>query len=98
MGASAFKSGLWLATSLNRNEQRMAFLAADGSGEMAFSGGVFDQKHLTGVDGANFTVACGDLHRRVEIDDVLAPWGRMPIAVVFADGASEDNTRGGNPF
>ncbi len=76
----------------------MAFLAADGSGKMTLAVGVLDQKHLTGVDGAAFAVAGGDLHRRVEIDDVFAPWGRMPIAVVLADGAPEDNAGGGHPF
>jgi hypothetical protein len=48
----------------------VAGLAIDGSGEVPFAGRVLDQEHLAGIDQATFAVAGGDLHARVEVDDV----------------------------
>ena len=49
------------------------------------------QQDFAGIDDARFAVACRDLHRAVEIDDVLTARGRVPVEIVGAIGAAEDD-------
>src|ERR1039458_2276787 len=81
--------------SVDRNEDGMAELAADGFRQVALAGDVLDQDDLAGADHAGLAVAGGDLHAGVEVDDVLAARRRMPIQVVVAGGLAEDNAGGG---
>src|SRR5580704_6670167 len=61
---------------------------------MALAGGVFDQDHLSRADDPLLTVARGDFHAGVEVDDVLPARRRMPIEVVVAGSLAEDDARG----
>src|SRR2546429_8745144 len=56
---------------------------------------VLDEDHFAGADPAHLAVARGDLHARVEIDDVLPPRGRMPVEAVVGRHLAEDDSRGG---
>src|SRR6516165_12697241 len=72
-------------------EDTIADLVVDRLGEVSLAGRVFDQQYLAGADLTAFAVARGDLHARVEIDDVLAPGGGMPIEVVGRWDLAEDD-------
>ena len=65
---------------------------------MALAAGVLDQEHLAGADDAALAVAGGDLHAAVEVDDVLAARGRVPVEVVVAGGLAEDDAGGRQPL
>src|SRR5262252_1158951 len=81
--------------SIDRYEDRVAQLAGHGLRQMALAAGVLDEQHLTCTDDAALAVACGDLHAAIEIDDVLAAGGRMPIEVVIGRSLAEDDAGGG---
>src|SRR5690349_15576388 len=69
----------------------MPDLALDMLRQLALAGGVLDQDHLADADHPALAVAGGYLHPGVEIDDVLAARGGMPIDVVFSLGLAEDD-------
>src|SRR5262245_57429739 len=81
--------------SLDRHENAVAHLAVDGLGEMALAGGVLDEDDLAGTDHARLAVARGDLHARIEVDDVLSSRRRMPVQVVGGLDLAEDDAVGG---
>src|SRR5438128_5377259 len=56
---------------------------------------VLDEDHFAGADPARLAVARGELHARVEVDDVLPPRGRMPVEVVLGLDLAEDDPGGG---
>src|SRR5580658_5376841 len=62
---------------------------------MAFAGRVLDQHDFTGTNLARLTIARGQFHTGIEIDDVLPPRRRMPGPVVFRLGLPEDDAVGG---
>src|SRR6266542_6725547 len=80
--------------SLQRDEDAMAQRPVDGLGQMPLAPGVLDEDHLPGADAARLAVARGELDARVEIDDVLAPRGGMPVEVVVGRHFAEDDPRG----
>src|SRR5581483_5716838 len=56
---------------------------------------VLHEDHFAGADAARLAVARGDLHARVQVDDVLAPGRRVPVEVVVGLDLSEyDSGRG----
>src|SRR2546429_9087456 len=81
--------------SVHGDEEAAARLAVERLGAMPFAPRVLDEDDLAGADAACFAVARGDLHARVEIDDVLSPWGRVPVQVVVGRHLTEDDPRGG---
>src|SRR5881392_732191 len=62
---------------------------------MALAPRVLDEDHFAGADPAHLAVARGDLHARVEIDDVLPLRSRMPVEVVLGLDLAEDDAGGG---
>src|SRR5256886_3000094 len=81
--------------SVHGDEEAAARLAVERLGAMPFAPRVLDEDDLAGADAACFAVARGDLHARVEIDDVLSPRGRVPVQVVVGRHLTEDDPRGG---
>jgi hypothetical protein len=61
-------------------------LPLDMLGQVALPGRVLDQDHFSGADDLTLTVAGGYFHARVEIDNVLAAWRRVPVDVVLGLG------------
>src|SRR2546429_8821183 len=82
-------------SSVHGDEEAAARLAVERLGAMPFAPRVLDEDDLAGADAACFAVARGDLHARVEIDDVLSPRGRGPVQVVVGRHLTEDDPRGG---
>src|SRR5262249_19828536 len=78
----------------DRNKDRMADLALDVLRQVALAGGVLDKDHLAAANHPALPIAGGDLHPGVEIDDILPPWRRVPIDVVFGLGLAEDDAIG----
>src|SRR6516162_703695 len=72
-------------------EDAVADLVVDRLGKVPLAGRVFDQDHLAGADLAALAVARRDLNARVEIDDVLPPWRRMPVEVIGGRDLAKDN-------
>src|SRR5437867_13447752 len=58
---------------------------------MALAGGVLDEDDLARADLARLAIARGDLHARVEVDDVLAPRRGVPVQIVVGLGLAEDD-------
>src|ERR1700722_467718 len=83
-----------LSRSVDRHEDRMAHLAADRLGQMALAAHVLDKDHFAGADLPRLTVARGDLHATVQVDDVLPARRRMPTQVILATGLAENDARG----
>src|SRR3989304_1944507 len=52
---------------------------------------VLDKNYLARADAARLAVARGELDTRVEIDDVLAARGRMPVEIVVGRYLAEDD-------
>src|SRR5213078_3942331 len=71
-----------IPASVHGDEDAVARLAVERLGAMPLAPRVLDEEHFAGADAARLAVTCGDLHARVEIDDVLPPRGRMPVEVV----------------
>src|ERR1700739_98798 len=69
----------------------IADLVVDRVGEVSLAGRVFDQQYLAGTDFTALSVARGDLHARIEIDDVLAPGCGVPIEIVSRRNLAEDD-------
>src|SRR5438552_3777812 len=65
---------------------------------MSLAAGVLDQDHLAGADDAALAVAGRDLHAAVEVDDVLAARGGVPIEIVVAGGLAENDAGGLEPL
>src|SRR5438552_3935904 len=64
---------------------------------MTLAAGVLDQDHFAGADDAALAVAGRDLHAAVEVDDVLAARGWMPVEIVIPGGLAEDDAGGRQP-
>src|SRR5881628_2958057 len=77
--------------SVHGDEDTVARLAVERLGTMPLPPRVLDEDHLAGADPSRLAVARGDLHARVEIDDVLPPRGGMPIQVVLGLDFAEDD-------
>ena len=77
------------------DEDAVADLGVDGFRQVALAGRVLDQDHLAGADDAGLTVARGDLHAGVEIDDVLPARRGVPVEVVGGLDLAEDDPGGG---
>src|SRR2546430_8614772 len=86
------------AASIDRHEDRVPHLAAHGLRQMALAAGVLDQEHLAGADDAALAVAGRDLHAAVEVDDILAARGGVPVEVVVAGRLAEDDAGGLQPL
>src|SRR2546426_9558673 len=84
-----------IPASVHRDEDAVARLAVERLGAMPLAPRVLDEEHFAGTDAARLAVTRGDLHARVEIDDVLPPRGRMPVEVVVGRHLAEDDSRGG---
>src|SRR5579862_4018615 len=61
---------------------------------MALAADVFDEDDFPGADLPGLTVARGDLHAAVQIDDVLAARGGMPGEIVISAGFAKDDPGG----
>src|SRR6516162_9491466 len=72
-------------------EDTIADLVVDRLGEVSLAGRVFDQQYLAGADLAALAVARGDLHARVEIDDVLTSGGGVPVEIIGRRNFAEDD-------
>src|SRR4029077_8966713 len=72
-------------------ENAVADLAVDRLGEVPLAGGVLDEDYFAGSDDTGLTVARGDLHPGVEIDDVLPPRRGMPVEVISGRDFAEDD-------
>ena len=80
---------------LDRYEDRVPDLPLDMLGQVALPGRVLDQDHFSGADDPTLTVAGGYFHARVEIDDVLAAWRRVPVDVVLGLGFAKNDAVAG---
>src|SRR5271169_1932047 len=60
-------------------------------GQVALPSRVLDQDHFAGADDSALTVAGGYFDAGVEIDDVLAPWRRVPVDIVLGLGFAKDD-------
>src|SRR5262245_1678939 len=81
---------------VERDEDAVAQPAVQRLGEMTLARGVLDQNDFARADLARLAVAGGDLHARVEVDDVLAAWRRMPVEIVVRLNLTKDNAGCGN--
>ena len=72
----------------------MAHLAVERLGQMPLPPGVLHQQDLAGADLPRLAVAGRDLHAGVEVDDVLAAWGGVPVEVVVGLDLAEDEAGG----
>src|SRR6516225_7656823 len=72
-------------------EDAIADLVVDRLGEVSLAGRVFDQQYLAGAALAALAVARGDLHARVEIDDVLTSGGGVPVEIIGRRNFAEDD-------
>src|SRR5216683_4347516 len=80
---------------LDGNEDAMTQLAVEGLREMALAPDVFHQDDLAGADAARLPVARGDLHPRVQVDDVLPSRRRVPVEIIVRlDLPADDPGRG----
>src|SRR3954462_11865844 len=80
------------------DEDAVADLALDRLRQMPLAGGVLDQDHFPCPDHPRLTVARGDLHSGVAIDDVLAAWRRVPVEIVIRLRLAEDDARRRQPL
>src|ERR1700759_2667838 len=64
---------------------------------MAFAANIFHQNDFAGADFPSLTVAGGNLHATVQVDDVLPARGRMPAQIIIAAGFAEDDPGGREP-
>src|SRR2546427_449057 len=64
-----------IPASVHGDEDAVARLAVERLGAMPLAPRVLDEEHFAGADAARLAVTRGDLHARVEIDDVLPPRG-----------------------
>src|SRR5438046_8476418 len=76
---------------VERDEDAVAQAAVERLGEMALAGGVLDEDDLARADLARLAIARGDLHARVEVDDVLAPRRGVPVQIVVGLDLAEDD-------
>src|SRR5271169_1257805 len=76
---------------LDGDEDTVADFVVDRLGEVSLAGRVFDQQYLAGTDLAALAVTRGDLHARVEIDDILAPGCGMPVEIIGRRDLAEDD-------
>ena len=60
-------------------------------GQVSLPSRVLDQDHFAGADDSAFTVAGSYFDAGVEIDDVLAPWRRVPVDIVLSLGFAKDD-------
>ncbi len=90
------KRTCFLTCLLQRDEHRMPHLPADRLGDVALAVGILHQQDLPGPDLAHLAVAGGDAHAGVEVDDVLAARGGVPVVVVGAGSLAKDDALGGN--
>src|SRR5215813_344673 len=79
--------------SVDGNEDAVPRRLVDSLGEMALAPGVLHE-HAR-LHPAHLAVAGGELHARVQVDDVLAPRCGMPVEVVLAGHLAEDDASGG---
>src|SRR5262249_34675178 len=79
---------------VQRHEDAVTQLVADGLGEMALAPGVLDQDHLASADRPRLAVAGRELHAGVEVDDVLAARRGMPGEVVVRRDLAKDDAGG----
>ena len=68
----------------------MSFFPIHCGREMAFAVGVFHKKNFTCLDDTDFAITGSDLHGRVEVNYILTAWGRVPIQVIIAGGATKN--------
>src|ERR1043165_9220545 len=80
--------------SLDGHEDAMPKLAIEGLRQVPLAPGVLDEDHLPGADAARLAVARGDLHARVQVDDVLPPGRGVPVEVIVGLDLSENDARG----
>src|SRR5437773_11313769 len=76
---------------VERDEDAVAQAAVERLGEMALAGGVLDEDDLARADLARLAIARGDLHARVEADDVLAPRRGVPVQFVVGLDLVDDD-------
>ena len=69
----------------------MPDLALDVLRQVALPARVLDQDRFSGADDPTLAVAGGYFHTRVEIDDVLAAWRRVPVDIVLGLGFTKDD-------
>src|SRR5262245_53307271 len=79
---------------VQRHEDAVTQLVADGLRQMALAPGVLDQDHLAGADLPRLAVTGRDLHAGVEVDDVLAARRGMPGEVVVRRDLAKDDAGG----
>ena len=60
----------------------MAQFIVDGSAQMAFAGGIFNEHHFPSTNHPGFPITGGNLHTLVKVDNVLPPWGGMPVQMM----------------
>src|SRR5437773_7681196 len=77
--------------SVHGHEDAVAELAVERPGAVPLAPRVLDQEDLARADPPHLAVAGGDLHARVQVDDVLAPRGRVPVQVVVGRHLAEDD-------
>src|SRR5215469_3260612 len=84
-------------SSVDGNEDAVPGPVVDGLREMALAPSVLHEHDLARLHPAHLAVARGELHARVQVDDVLAPRRGMPVEVVLAGHLAEDDAGGGLP-
>src|SRR5215471_7313945 len=84
-----------IGASVDRNEDAVPGFVLDGFGEMALAPGILHEHDLARLDPAHLAVARGELHARVQVDDVLAARRGMPVEVVLAGHLAEDDAGSG---
>src|SRR6185295_10781777 len=83
--------------SLDGHKDAVAELAVHRLRQMPLAPRVLDENDLARADAPLLAVARGDVHTRVEIDDVLPPRRGMPVEVVVGLHLAEDDAVGGEP-
>src|SRR6266436_2400238 len=81
-------------SSLQGDEDAVAQRGVERLRQMPLAPRVLDEDHLAGADAARLAVARGELDAGVEIDDVLAARGGVPVEVVVGRDLAEDDARG----
>src|SRR5262245_26785480 len=71
---------------LDRNEQGMPQRPVDSLRQVPLAADVLDQDDLSRPNDPGLSIACRDLHAAVEVDNVLAARGRVPVHIVVALG------------
>ena len=77
------------------NRGRYTWHVPDHTGGVAFAGQIFRQGHMARAKAMHRAIAQADFYLARQVDDVLPPWGSVPVGKTARLRSTKDNVGGG---